>query len=533
MLGYLPLRLAYLCAVLVGAASTHYIDWVDCSKHVPPPATFLNTTNVNLSSLPQTLHCGRINVPMDYSKPIGVNNNITLGLAMYRPANPKGVIFFCPGGTDAGAAAAWRVALNQTGPYFPDFSGLEDYDLMMMDIRGTWSSNLLNVSLDTVSSIFVPNPTNQSEFDATKAASKAIIQSFDELSSPPGIVQFLGINEVIQDHESIRKALKYEKINFIGLSYGSYRAQLYAAKYPHHVGHFVLDAVVAPGLSLDDQANTGILAGNRALLRADAYCQNDPSCPFKAQGRGSVPKVSGGLCPNKPLFFSSLNIAVKNSSLETFALQYGIYNELQDQPIFPIINQDLAQLAQGNTSSLSGGGPLTINDAVGIPYLCSDYYFGDNTFAGFQKSLQAGTKLDTYKIGQTAAWNIRMYCAAWPYAVAPLKTLHLKAPMLFVTADFDASTPTEWATIAWKTADHSALLVRHGDNHTTFNLPASIATRMEKEFLRTGVLPRVQNGTEVTVYHAGMCRVPIPDPYDVPTGFVAGDCAIEDECNLN
>ena len=36
----------------------------------------------------------------------------------------------CPGGTDAGAAAAWQAALNQTGPFMPDFSGLEMYDLM-------------------------------------------------------------------------------------------------------------------------------------------------------------------------------------------------------------------------------------------------------------------------------------------------------------------------------------------------------------------------------------------------------------------
>jgi hypothetical protein len=35
-----------------------------------------------------------------------------------------------PGGTDAGAAAAWRVALNQTSDYWPDFSSLLDYDLM-------------------------------------------------------------------------------------------------------------------------------------------------------------------------------------------------------------------------------------------------------------------------------------------------------------------------------------------------------------------------------------------------------------------
>src|ERR1700761_994536 len=112
------------------------------------------------------------------------------------------------------------------------------------------------------------------------------------------------------------------------------------------------------------------------------------------------------------------------------------------------------------------------------------------------------------------------------------------------------STPTEWATVAWKSAHNSALVVRHGDDHTTFNranassslcfavnlsktVPKSPATWIEKEFLRTGILPPVYNGTEVTVYHAGMCRAPIPNPYDVPTGIVAGDCPIEDECNLN
>ena len=56
---------------------------------------------------------------------------------------------------------------------------------------------------------------------------------------------------------------------------------------------------------------------------------------------------------------------------------------------------------------------------------------------------------------------------------------------------------------------------------------------MEKAFLRTGVLPPVQNGTNITVYHPGMRNVAIRDPYDVPTGFSAGDCAVYAECNLN
>lgn len=50
-------------------------------------------TGVDLSDLPESLHCGRADVPMDYSKPMSRHNMITLGLAMYRPKNPKGVLF--------------------------------------------------------------------------------------------------------------------------------------------------------------------------------------------------------------------------------------------------------------------------------------------------------------------------------------------------------------------------------------------------------------------------------------------------------
>jgi pimeloyl-ACP methyl ester carboxylesterase len=241
-------HLAICYALLATAISAQHINWVDCSKHVPPPATFFNATGVNLKSLPPILHCGRLDVPMDYSKPMSAANKITLGLAMYRPKNPKGVIFFCPGGTDAGVAAAWRVALNQTSDYYPNFSGLEDYDLMMLDIRGTWSSNKLNVSLDAVGALIGPFPANESEYNAYKSASKAMLESFDKWSSPPGIFKFVGTKEVVQDYETIRKALGYNKINFLGLSYGSYRAQHYAAIYPKHVGNFVLDAVTAPGM---------------------------------------------------------------------------------------------------------------------------------------------------------------------------------------------------------------------------------------------------------------------------------------------
>lgn len=72
------------------AACSKSIRWVDCREHVP---STLDLTGVNLSDLPPTLHCGQLDVPMDYSRPLSPNNRITLGLAMYRPAKPKGVLF--------------------------------------------------------------------------------------------------------------------------------------------------------------------------------------------------------------------------------------------------------------------------------------------------------------------------------------------------------------------------------------------------------------------------------------------------------
>jgi hypothetical protein len=64
------------------------IRWVDCAAHVPKPLQDMNFT----SPLPSTLHCGQLDVPMDYAKPISDSNTITLGFTMYRPNNSQGLI---------------------------------------------------------------------------------------------------------------------------------------------------------------------------------------------------------------------------------------------------------------------------------------------------------------------------------------------------------------------------------------------------------------------------------------------------------
>lgn len=82
----------FLQCIFLTLGTCQQIDWVRCSDHVPSSDVF-DPNGVDLQNLPPTLKCGQLVVPMDYSKPLGVGNNITLGIGMYRPVQPKGVIF--------------------------------------------------------------------------------------------------------------------------------------------------------------------------------------------------------------------------------------------------------------------------------------------------------------------------------------------------------------------------------------------------------------------------------------------------------
>lgn len=70
------------------------IQWADCAENIPIDVALENDINITSATIPPSiLHCGTLVVPMDYQKPMSEQNNITLGLAMYRPPNPKGVLY--------------------------------------------------------------------------------------------------------------------------------------------------------------------------------------------------------------------------------------------------------------------------------------------------------------------------------------------------------------------------------------------------------------------------------------------------------
>ncbi|KAJ7061501.1 Alpha/Beta hydrolase protein [Mycena amicta] len=502
---------------------------VDCTTHVPEPIQFALNVTTFPGSLPPTLVCGELDVPMDYSKPIAADNQITVGFAMNRPQNPAGVILFHAGGPGLDAAsAAWAIALNTSDA--ATFAGLEAFDFLAINTRGIQFSNPLNCSSNTFyNNVSFAFPSTQAEFDQYQSATSNFIQSCVQNSSPPGIVQHVGTAEVIQDWDAIRAALGYEQAHFVGVSYGTFVGAAYAAKFPNRVGRFILDAVLPHGMPFQDMITDQVAAINRLLLRADAFCIVDSSCPFHSQGKGAVVSawqtlLSRALSAPLPAAQCGPGKGCNNPVTAT-DLRLGASVFLRSNPDFPAFIQALDEaLNKGDASKFAYVPAGDIRDTVVVPLLCSDLKIDDTSFAAFQAFSTNANKSDPAQMVYSQIWQFALMCDAWPFDAPEPAPLTTNLPIMWVTSDFDLNLPTELTTFAFEHAPNSTLLIRHGDDHVSIDLPTLASHSLQIDFLRTGAFPAAQDNANVTVIPPGGKRSSTPpNPYAVPLGVIAGD----------
>ncbi|KAJ7292079.1 hypothetical protein C8J57DRAFT_1274576 [Mycena rebaudengoi] len=511
------------------------IRWVDCHDKVPLPlVSELNVTGTTFNgTLPGSLQCGEMDVPMDWSKPFdAASNNITIGFAMNRPTVSSGLILYHAGGPGQDAVSqAWANALNLTQG--GTFAGLEDFDFLAVNSRGLQFSTPLNCTAgDIFSNVSFAFPSTEQEFDQYQAAMKAFISSCTDNSTPAGMVEHVGTAEVIQDYEAMRVALGYEKISFAGVSYGTFVGAAYVDRFPERVGNFVLDAVMPHSMPYQDMLSAQVLAANRLLLRADAFCLTDPTCPFYGQGKGSVVAAWDTLlaraiaAPLPAPGCGSGGNQFCNDPVTATDLRLGFSVLMFSNPDFPAFNQALNASLNGDATGFAYVPIFDIRETVLVPLLCSDFPVGNlSGFEAFNDLSVQSRSVDTHKIIYSQMWQMIFMCATWPFAVPEQKKVDTNLPIVWMTSDFDLNLPTELATFAHAQTPNATLMVRHGDNHMSIDVapPANAAQGIMAKFIRTGVMPGPRDDGLITIVPPGGTRAPIPDAYDVPTGAIAGD----------
>ncbi|KAF7976223.1 hypothetical protein HWV62_7242 [Athelia sp. TMB] len=322
------------------------------------------------------------------------------------------------------------------------------------------------------------------------------------------------------DWNMVREALGYEKMNFLGVSYGTVGGALYASEYPQHMGNFIIDAIYPRGITNLELVTAQAQAANRLLLRADAYCMNDTTCPFNVNGKGSVPKAFSEVISRANAGNTS-NTTISASDVRAMV----VLAYMSGNPNFPGLNSALYGALNGDWSGLNWAdfAPEYLAAVLPVmPTFCSDEYIDDNTWAGFDALIKGAAEVDTANIEYGQVLTTVALCGAWPYPNGSNKPLHLNSSLLLVTADFDYDCPTESSTFEFKQAPNSTLIVRHGDDHVTFQVPGP-ARSAEIEFLKTGILPKAANEEFMTIYPPGHARGPVANPYTVLTGIEAGD----------
>jgi pimeloyl-ACP methyl ester carboxylesterase len=231
---------------------------------VPPPAS------ASLPCGPQSIgrtRCDRVIVPLDRAGAaegrIGLSvRTVQLGQTR-RKVRKEAVVFLAGGPGQAATSLAAPVAML-LAPL------LRTRDLVAVDTRGTGRSSDL---------IVCP------ELETYAVTGLSAPESFWSCARRLGpAVNSYGTTDTVEDLEAVRIAGGYDRLLLVGVSYGTYTAQRYAAAHPDRVSGLVLDSAVDP-----TGADPFSLATFRALPAALSHACDRGAC------RGVTPDVRADL----------------------------------------------------------------------------------------------------------------------------------------------------------------------------------------------------------------------------------------------
>jgi pimeloyl-ACP methyl ester carboxylesterase len=258
------------------------------------PCQITGNTGGDAPKLPTGTQCGKITVPVDYSKPDAAA--ATLALIRFPATGQKiGSLVVNPGGPgESGVDAA--VSLLDTLP--PEVR--QRFDLVGFDPRGVGSSTpelRCNSDADTDALRADPevdySPAGVAHIEDTEK--QYVQRCVDKMGKE--FLANIGTANVVKDLDTLRAALGDDQLNYLGYSYGTLIGSAYAEAHPDKVRAMILDGAVDPNTD-PIQANIDQSAGFQKAF--DAYaadCAKSPNCPLGTDPTKAVDVYHGMVDP--------------------------------------------------------------------------------------------------------------------------------------------------------------------------------------------------------------------------------------------
>ena len=467
-----------------------------------------------------TFSCAVITVPLDYANPTGETILIAVKKRAATGGHAQGALFINPGGPgDSGVSFAERAG----NAFSPDL--LEAYDIIGFDPRGVGSSTAITCSSDDDSSSSTAEPsatassstsgtpsagTEPSPESSAEAASggesyeewaESTRQSFQELTEqcashtePAALLDHVDTVSAARDLDILRALAGQEKLNYLGFSYGTYLASVYAETFPGNTGRMVLDGAIDPSLSLAEQGLGQAKGFEQALRTYVDYCQNSTGCPLSGGTDAGVQQIRDLITSanSTPLATGDPNRTVTGSDIVAALSEYLYTTEQNWEPLNKALDQAInhrdgsafvASEEQDTSSKDDGGGAF---QAV----TCLDYPVeGDKTTWAAQYE-QAKREAPVFA---DSAVGMDLVCSVWGHNGTRKPTqIHARgaAPILVVGTTGDPATPYAWSKSLAEQLDSGQLLTWEGNGHTAYGGDASCVNDAVDAYLISGTMPK-------------------------------------------
>jgi pimeloyl-ACP methyl ester carboxylesterase len=452
------LHVALLAALLLIIGGTH--------ASADPSQTPFKIAWSACEKSPQT-QCGTLKVPLDWSKPSGAT--ISLAIARRPAKDPQqrvGTLFFNPGGPGDGAAEYIVMAETVFTPAL-----IERFDLVGMDPRGIANSSQVRCTLPLITPETTLFPKTEQQFQQLLKHNREV--GLNCLDKAGDLVRHMDTVSVARDHEALRQALGENKINWLGISYGTQVAANYAQLYPTRTQAMVLDAPLEHSQSEVHQVADEIIAAEDSFNRFADWCPTQETCALRGQDVRAVFDRLVAQADQNPI---QVEGAVRPVTGEDIRMGTIGLLRFKEPSIFGP-DKSWAGLSQVLQKAIDGdGSAFAVGPAAEPQYgyhgrignACLDYAPQVHTYAEMQQRLELGRQLAPHLQGASETWQAN-FCIDWPVKpVNPPKTLNVRGvPALLIHAAHDPSDSYTWAHGLAAQIDGSALLTRTGDGHTS------------------------------------------------------------------
>jgi pimeloyl-ACP methyl ester carboxylesterase len=427
--------------------------------------------------------CAKVVVPLDYANP--GEGGVTLALRE-KPATATpnlGPLFVNPGGPGGSG--------QELVDYF-DTKGLEQYDIVGWDPRGTGGSTPVRCLSDKEADAFVAldgSPDDEAERDTLIRANYAFAKACWERNGD--YLNHIGTVDTVRDLDLLRQLLGAPKLNYLGYSYGTDIGAVYAELFGGNTGRLVLDAAVN---ITNDESIIQAEGFDLALGNFATWCAKD-ACGLGTSKEAVLSSITGFLddLDAKPL-------TVGNRQLTQTLAATGIAAALYSGKDAWSALAAIIQRAQ------RGEGQYLLSAADSLNGRADDGHYSAMFFAF--PAISCLDSKDTGVLAADAQWvkdkakapvfgtyfGPTYNCALWPTRPSQRLQLHPTGasaqPLLVVGATGDPATPYPFAQWMAKQLKSATLVTYDGEGHGGYGGKSACLDAIVVKFLTKGVVPK-------------------------------------------